>query len=261
MTTSVAETNGLAYQRRPAAAGAPTLLLIHGLGDSRQTWTEAFADASIREYGLCAVDLPGFGDSPPARPFSLEDCVGRLCGLIEAELAAPLVVVGHSMGGAIATLLAAQHRDVRAAVVIEANMTTAPPDSIAAAAAAALAAGAFSDWFADFRRTIEAEVDDPSMRRYRGSLDRVDAQSFGEAASDLYTHSLDDGNGRRWLALDLPRLYIAGRGVWRVTFDFLERHDLEVLRFPDAGHAVMVDEPIAFYAALGRWIDAHLGRG
>ncbi len=44
-------------------AGRP-LLLVHGLGGSWRSW-ETILDSLARERGVIAVDLPGFGQTPP----------------------------------------------------------------------------------------------------------------------------------------------------------------------------------------------------
>lgn len=97
----------IAFERR--GHGRP-LLLLHGLGDRRQSWRSVMRELG-GEYEVVAVDLPGFGDSPgPPRdePYdvpALVTVVREFCalhGLDRPHLA------GNSLGGAIALELAAQ---------------------------------------------------------------------------------------------------------------------------------------------------------
>jgi pimeloyl-ACP methyl ester carboxylesterase len=53
--------SSLAYTR--LGQGAP-LVLLHGIGMSRQSW-DPVVPALARQFDVIAVDLPGFGDSPP----------------------------------------------------------------------------------------------------------------------------------------------------------------------------------------------------
>ena len=85
------------------------LLFVHGLGGDRTFWDEAWSWPGLEPYTLVAVDLPGFGASPPLRPFTFEAVVERLAGLVEAS-DAPVVAVGHSMGGTVVALLAERAR-------------------------------------------------------------------------------------------------------------------------------------------------------
>jgi pimeloyl-ACP methyl ester carboxylesterase len=86
-------------------AGAP-LVLLHGLGSRRGVW-DPVVDAVARERRVFAVDLPGFGASPPEsfEP-TVEGYVARLRRwFIEQGLDRPHVA-GNSMGGGIALELA-----------------------------------------------------------------------------------------------------------------------------------------------------------
>ncbi|MGH3487984.1 MAG: alpha/beta fold hydrolase, partial [Actinopolymorphaceae bacterium] len=59
----------LAYDRE--GSGVP-LVLLHGLGHRRQGWRPVFG-LLAREFDVIAVDLPGFGESPPVGPRWRED--------------------------------------------------------------------------------------------------------------------------------------------------------------------------------------------
>ncbi|MFV9503883.1 MAG: alpha/beta fold hydrolase [Oscillochloridaceae bacterium umkhey_bin13] len=97
-------TGRLAYRR---AGQGPSLLLIHGWGGSSRYWIGAFALLTER-YDLIAVDLPGCGaSSPPPGPATLAQLAQSVIHLTEAlELQQP-VLVGHSLGAAVALLVAA----------------------------------------------------------------------------------------------------------------------------------------------------------
>lgn len=89
----------------------PAVLLVHGLNGFKEGWGPlpgALARAGRR---VVAVDLPGFGDSPPlrGRHTGPEALAAELAPLV-AELA-PVSLVGHSLGTQVAMLLAAQQPD------------------------------------------------------------------------------------------------------------------------------------------------------
>lgn len=91
----------------PANAN-PTLVFLHGLGGSLSTWTNlmpAFAD----RYRVAAFDLPGHGASdkpdPAATDYSLAGLASAVSEAIASANLAPAVLIGHSLGGAVALQL------------------------------------------------------------------------------------------------------------------------------------------------------------
>ena len=97
--------NTLAYTR--VGTGEP-LVLLHALGLSRSAWDPVLTALTDR-FDVIAVDMPGFGDSPPLdpdlepEPAALARSVAEL--LDELGLAAPHVA-GNSLGGWVAAELA-----------------------------------------------------------------------------------------------------------------------------------------------------------
>lgn len=91
-------------------AEGPTVLLIHGLGQNGlRDWLPVLP-ALAREYRVLAVDLPGFGFSDqPVGKYSPRNYAKLLAGLAARRGPGPVLAVGHSMGGAVALRLAADH--------------------------------------------------------------------------------------------------------------------------------------------------------
>jgi pimeloyl-ACP methyl ester carboxylesterase len=91
--------------------GSPTLVLLHGYGESLTTWRSVI-DRLAEAHQVVAVDLPGFGGSDkPDVPYSLPAMTLRLSRFLDQWTSGPIVMVGHSMGGALAASLALQRRD------------------------------------------------------------------------------------------------------------------------------------------------------
>ncbi len=99
------------------APNVPTLVCVHGLGNSHVTW-RPFAQALAGSHRILAVDLPGHGRLPRAgRSVSVaanQDLLDRVLQRLDS----PAVVVGHSMGASIAVLQAAYRPDTVAALVL-----------------------------------------------------------------------------------------------------------------------------------------------
>ncbi|ELW80278.1 alpha/beta hydrolase family protein [Acinetobacter sp. WC-743] len=92
-------------------AGKPTLMLVHGLAGSRDNWNRV-ARYLTPYYHVIIPDLPGQGDSkvPNDFDYSLPNLTERLRRFAEAiKVENGLNIAGHSMGGSISLLYAAQY--------------------------------------------------------------------------------------------------------------------------------------------------------
>jgi len=108
MTTFYGELAGDLSGRQDAR---PPLVLVHGLTFDRASWGPALAALERVDLGrrVLSLDLPGHGESPPQGSYRMEETVARVHAAVEqAGLVAP-VVVGHSIGGVVATIYAVEH--------------------------------------------------------------------------------------------------------------------------------------------------------
>jgi 3-oxoadipate enol-lactonase len=106
-------------RHHPAPPGAPTLLLLHGIGVTADAnWFPAYPALADR-YGVVAIDHRGHGRGIRTdRAVRLADCAddaAAALGVLGIERA---VVVGYSMGGPIAQLVWHRHRDRVAGLVL-----------------------------------------------------------------------------------------------------------------------------------------------
>jgi len=85
------------------------VLFLHGFGADGDCWLR-LANVMRRQFCLLIPDLPGFGESEPPQQlrFDIDTQVERLLDFLDATGVGPCIVVGNSMGGYVATALAAK---------------------------------------------------------------------------------------------------------------------------------------------------------
>jgi pimeloyl-ACP methyl ester carboxylesterase len=117
-----------------AGDGEP-LVLLHGVGTNRGVWRKVLPSLAARHRTI-AVDLPGFGDSPPAGDgFDLDAVADLVADAAIARARGPFDLLGHSLGGAIAVLLARRRPEsVRRLVLLAPAGFSPRPRAVAAAA-------------------------------------------------------------------------------------------------------------------------------
>ncbi|HPL97820.1 MAG TPA: alpha/beta hydrolase [Smithellaceae bacterium] len=91
-------------------AHAQSLVFIHGSGGTSDVWTMQYSKMHTR-FNILAVNLPGHGKSEGAAEQSIDGCVARLREIIGAAGLSRPLLVGHSLGAAIALSFALHHPD------------------------------------------------------------------------------------------------------------------------------------------------------
>ncbi len=101
----------------------PAIVMIHGLGGQIRNCGYAPADRLVADHRVILVDRPGSGYSPAGPSAGIAVQAGLIAGLIETlQLDRPLVV-GHSLGGAVALALALDHPDKVGGLALVAPLT------------------------------------------------------------------------------------------------------------------------------------------
>jgi lysophospholipase len=112
----------------PDAPVRAVLVLVHGLGEHSGRYDHVVARLVGEGYAVYAVDHRGHGrsDGPRALIEDMDDVVADVDTLVdrvtEAEPAAPVFMLGHSMGGLIAVRYALAHQERLAGLVLSAAL-------------------------------------------------------------------------------------------------------------------------------------------
>ncbi len=98
--------------------GPPAVLALHGWARSRRDFFGVLAPKDAPTLDAIALDLPGFGSSPPPpEPWGSPEYAALVAPVLD-QMRSPVVLLGHSFGGRVAVHLAAQRPDAIAGMVL-----------------------------------------------------------------------------------------------------------------------------------------------
>ncbi|GAA0607059.1 alpha/beta hydrolase [Streptomyces crystallinus] len=276
----------LNIRTRPSTApGLEPALFVHGLGGSSQNWS-ALMPLLADTVDCEAVDLPGFGDSAPPDDgdYSVTGHARAVIRLLDAERRGPVHLFGNSLGGAVATRVAAVRPDlVRTLTLISpalpelrAQRTAWPTALLAVPGVASLFTRMTKDWTAEDRtRGVMALCyGDPgrvSPEAFRAAVEemerRLQLPYFWDAMArsargvvDSYTLGGQHGLWRQAERVLAPTLLVYGGRDQLVGFRMARRaaaafRGSRLLTLPDAGHVAMMEYPEVVAQAFRDLVD------
>lgn len=118
---------GTTFVRELPGGAGPPIVLLHGWTVSGAlNWFPHYK--ALTEIGpVISIDHRGHGQGiRPDGPFLLDDATDDVAALIETLGLGPSIIVGYSMGGAIAQLLAHRRPDLVAGLVLSGTWTSGP---------------------------------------------------------------------------------------------------------------------------------------
>lgn len=225
----------------------PARVYLHGLGAMSAAYhAHVAARPELSGRRSLFVDLPGHGisDRPADFGYTLDDHAGAVATVLDHAGVAGAELVAHSMGGAVALVLAHRRPDLVSRLVLtEANLDpfpapTAGSSTIAAYDEEEFVAGGFArtldrvgpEWAATMRLT------DPR------ALYRT-AAGLRQGSEPMMRTILEEA--------EVDRVYLQGERSGELPGrEQLEATGVRVVTVPDAGHNIMFDNPDAFAAAV-----------
>ena len=230
--------------------------LVHGLGGWSATWRLVLEHPAMQGWDVYVPDLPGSGRSPASGHRSLGDLAGTVTRLVEMVTGdAPVALVGHSMGGTLGTLVAADRPPWLTALMnVEGNLVTAS----ATVGRLITETDDFAAWFEKFaddiyRHGVEGYL---PLRQVHAGFLLCDREQFRSLGIELYREPV----GETFVGLTVPHVYVRGTDFPAEAAEFLDQHDVEVDIFDGSGHFPMLDAPDAFCTALDRWLSERAGQ-
>ncbi|MFI1099041.1 alpha/beta fold hydrolase [Streptomyces melanogenes] len=266
-------------------SGLDPALFVHGLGGSSQNWSALMPLLDDR-LDCEAVDLPGFGDSAPPDDgnYSVTGHARAVIRLLDSAGRGPVHLFGNSLGGAVATRVAAVRPDlVRTLTLISpalpelrAQRTAWPTALLAVPGVASLFMRMSKDWTAEDRtRGVMALCyGDPgkvSPEAFRAAVEEMERRLrlpyFWDAMTrsargvvDAYTLGGQHGLWRQAERVLAPTLLVYGGRDQLVGFRMARRaaaafRGSRLLTLPDAGHVAMMEYPEVVAQAFRDLVD------
>lgn len=277
--------------RPPRSQGLPPALLVHGLGGSSQNWSALMPlidDAVAPE----ALDLPGFGDSPPPDDgnYSVNGHARAVIRHLDAGGRGPVHLFGNSLGGAVSTRVAALRPDlVRTLTLISPALpelrvqrSAAPTALLAVPGVAALFLRLTKDWTPEMRTRgmlglcygDPARVSDEGLRNAVDEMRRrLELPYFWDAMTrsargivNAYTLGGQHGLWRQAQRVLAPTLLVYGGRDQLVSYRMARKaasafRGSRLLTLPDAGHVAMMEYPETVATAFRELLDDYNSSG
>ncbi len=259
--------------RRPAREGLPPALYVHGLGGSSQNWSALMPllDGVVHSE---AVDLPGFGDSPPPDDgdYSITGHARAVVRYLDASGRGPVHLFGNSLGGAVVTRVAAARPDlVRTLTLvspalpeIRVQRTALPTGLLALPGVVRLFNRLTREWTAEQRvRGVTALCyGDPgrvSEEGFRNAVEEMERRlrlpyfwdAMARSARGIVNAYTLGGQHALWRQAErvlAPTLLVYGGRDQLVGYRMAQRaarafRDSRLVTLPDAGHVAMMEYP------------------
>jgi pimeloyl-ACP methyl ester carboxylesterase len=259
--------------RPPAREGLPPALYVHGLGGSSQNWS-ALMQALEGVVDGEAVDLPGFGDSPPPDDgdYSITGHARAVIRLLDASGRGPVHLFGNSLGGAVSTRVAAVRPDlVRTLTLVSPALpevrvqrTAVPTALLAVPGVAALFTRFTREWSAEqrVRGVLALCYGDPGRVKpdaFRYAVEELERRlqlpyfwdAMARSARGLVNAYTLGGQHALWRQAErvlAPTLLVYGGRDQLVGYRMAQKaarafRDSRLVSLPEAGHVAMMEYP------------------
>lgn len=247
--TSVCETNSINMHYIRTGGDKPPLILLHGLMTNGACWT-GLAHVLEKDYDVIMPDARGHGKSGvPDYGYRYEDHANDIAGLINALRLPPPVLLGHSMGGMTAAVLASRKPNPLRGLIL------ADPSFLSLKVQREVRDSDVADQHRKMlAMSLEAVIAEARARHPGRSLETLRLFAYARlqtsmAAFDVLTPPNPDYK-QLVRKITVPGLLIyADKGVVSpvVAQELQELNpDFQIKQIKEAGHALHIDQPERF---------------
>jgi len=247
-------------------SGDPVAVLVHG-GAAHAGWWDHVAPHLASGHRVIAIDLSGHGDSAHREAYSLVAWADEVMAVAAAESDQPPVLLGHSMGGFVVLTAAQRHgQAIRGAAAIDSPVREMSPEARAWVASEHVPGNKiYPDRETILGRFRTLPADDaslPYVRRHlaEGSIHEVDGGWTWKFDPRIFLRARMEPEDLAEAVCDIALIRgERGMATTDITDAVAERlgRNVPVTVIRDAGHHIMLDQPIALMAVLqtllGQW--------
>lgn len=246
----VALANGLFIRMAGPSTGRP-LLFLHAFADCGLAFVPLFDTPLAAHFRLIAVDLAGFGASPPRKDvLTIAQHAETIVALARSlSPPGPIGLVAHSVASMIAVEAAPRLGVLFGGLFsIEGNLTA--EDAYFSGRAADFAdACSFKQRFLDDLWTMAQTS--RVLRRYYAAATLADPTTLWQFGCDARRMSTGDAPGQAYRRIRPSLYYWSPANTAEATRRWIAKYDFDQHRFADASHWPMVDQPNETARAIG----------
>jgi pimeloyl-ACP methyl ester carboxylesterase len=255
----VPKINGfLRYHELPGAE--PVRLYLHGIALSSASFVHVSAHPALAGQRSLLVDFLGFGlsDRPQSFGYAMEEHAEVVAQLLDALSVRECQVVAHSMGGAVATILAQRRPDLISALVLaESNLVAGAGFFTRRIVAATEEEYVEQQWAEDIAMFREGAPTDDVLAAVLGMFEAAAPWAMHRSAVSL-TREREPSYVDILVSLDARRTFLVGSKTLEAPEPPpsgddgapLRGTDVPVVPVPEAGHAMMFHNPDGFANAV-----------
>jgi len=250
--------DGIELEFAEADGERTPVIYLHGLGSDWRDFEAAVRSPTLSEHRLIAPNLPGHGRSMWVSNTGevLVTVAELLEQLLEARRVSDFLLIGHSLGGALAVHLGrACGPAVRGLVSVEGNLVAADC-GILSTRTLEWGATLPSDAFFDALNAYLSSVDLPGYAEFRaGYSEKLSSRAAWQAYTGALVHS-SRGNRllTRFLALTCKRAYVYGAIVEPPPLKALRKAGIRTCAIPRSTHWPMYTNPAGYIDVLGQLV-------
>ena len=257
-STGNCETNGINIHYMRTGGSKPPLIMLHGLAANGACWN-VLAHALEEEYDVIMPDARGHGrSSVPEHGYRYEDLANDVVGLIEALRLPSPILIGHSMGGMTAAVVAGRKPNLLRCLIM-ADPTFLSPEVQREVRD--------SDVADQHRRYLKMSLDEvlaeSQIRHPHRSLETIELIARARLQTSMEAFDVLTPPNPDYVqlvsAIQVPSLLVIGGSAGVVSADVaanLQRLNprLQVEQIPEVGHGLHYDQPERFAAVVSSFL-------